>query len=220
MKAFSGFILGGTTAFLAACAPVPAQSPDPGPANASAAGDTTIARTAPESGGTDGLIPSGLGTLRQEEITVSLRSDALLIKVTPLAESVIRLTAPDTYGRLHGLAESRRARAERAVADPELALVSFFSYEPDVIFQPDDLELVYRGQILRPITILPITSGWGSQRLRQGETQNAIYVFRQEIDYDIRALVVRYGSERSDAWSRIVPRLQTERSRVLTQVKS
>src|SRR5688572_5634767 len=32
------------------------------------------------------VIPAGYGTLRENEITVSLRSGALLIKVTPLTE--------------------------------------------------------------------------------------------------------------------------------------
>jgi len=43
------------------------------------------------------------------------------------------------------------------VAAPQLFLVSFFSYEPDVSFQPEDLQLSYQGRLLRPLAIVPVT---------------------------------------------------------------
>ncbi|HEY8469826.1 MAG TPA: hypothetical protein VIL18_09290 [Longimicrobiales bacterium] len=162
-----------------------------------------------------GLVPPGHGTLRQDEFTISLRSGALLVKVTPLAEAVIRLAAPDTYNRLHALAESRRAEAaSAAMADgPELYLVSFFSYEPDVVFQPEDLQLVQQGRLFRARAVLPVTPGWGKQRLQQQETQSALYVFEPGIDYAL-PLVVRYGVAESDDWSRIIPVLEEEHAKV------
>ena len=49
------------------------------------------------------LVPAGYGTLIQDHFTLTLESGPLRVKVTPLAESVIRLAAPDTYERLAGL---------------------------------------------------------------------------------------------------------------------
>ncbi len=49
------------------------------------------------------LLPPGLGTLHQDQISLRLQSGDLLIKITPLDEGIIRLTAPDTYERLRGL---------------------------------------------------------------------------------------------------------------------
>lgn len=164
-----------------------------------------------------GLVPAGYGTLRQDDITVSIRSDAVLVKVTPLDEAVIRLAAPDTYGRLHALASSRREEAGRGpLREPELFLVSFFSYQPDVTFQPEDVQLFHQARNLRAFGIIPLTSGWGRQRLGQQETQNAIYVFDGPIDYT-QAIRVRYGTTESDEWSRILPRLETERANVRTR---
>jgi hypothetical protein len=161
------------------------------------------------------LVPAGLGTLRQDEVTISLRDGPLLIKVTPLTEAVIRLLAPDTYDRLHALAASRQAEAGRASSmdDPELFLVSFFSYQPDIAFTPEDLQLTYQGRILRPAAVLPVTGGWGRQRLAQQENQSAIYAFDQTIDYN-QPFTVRYGAGQSDEWVRIVPKLEVERSKV------
>jgi hypothetical protein len=62
--------------------------------------------------------------------------------------------------------------------------VSFFSYQPDTAFQPEDVQLLHQGQLLRPLAIFPITSGWGSQRLQQQDNQSALYAFESPIDYD------------------------------------
>lgn len=178
------------------------------------------ARTAPERGvpsdstaalqEPDDLVPPGLGTLRQEEVTVSLRDGALLVKVTPLAEEVIRLLAPDTYDRLRSLAQSRRPEGDTSSA---LFLVSFFSYEPDTPFTPEDLQLIHRGQMLRSATIQPLSSGFGRQRLAQQETQSAVYSFTESLNYDL-PILVRYGLVEVNEWLAIQQRLERERSRV------
>lgn len=206
------------TATAAACAPVTAErAPDSpggdGGVDARAAGVDGVARA-----GGEALPPVGYGTLRQEAFTVTLRSRELLVKVTPLGEAVIRLAAPDTYGRLHALADSRRLRAARSAgrATVEPFLVSFFSYEPDVTFQPRDINLEHQGRLLRPLAIVPITPGWGRQRLRQQEAQSAVYGFDADIDLAL-PMTVRYGSERSDAWNDVIPRLETEYARVRSQ---
>jgi hypothetical protein len=194
-------------AVFAACAGVPAQQQSaspPGQANPSTSATQQQA-----------LVPPGHGTLRQDEVTVSLRRGPLLLKVTPLAESVIRLLAPDTYDRLHALAESRRGEAAAAAPapePPELFLVSFFSYDPDIEFQPEDVRLTHQGRQLRAVTILPVTSGFGRQRLQQQESQSAIYVFDARIAYD-QPIIVQYATDQSADWTRVIPKLEVERSK-------
>ena len=187
---------------LAACAKAGvAQEPKPD----SAAQDTTR----------KSVVPAGLGTLKQDEFTLGIRSGALLVKVTPLNERVIRLAAPDTYNRLHALAESRRADAAARVRtkEPELFLVSFFSYQPDVTFQPEDVQLDYNGKLLRPGAIIPLTASWGKQRMGQQETQAAIYVFGDPVDFEL-PLIVKYGLDQNADWQRIIPKLEVERSKI------
>lgn len=174
--------------------------------------------------GADGpteLAPPGYGTLRQDQVTLSLRRDDLLIKVTPLAEGVIRLTAPDTYDRLRSLKTAHGPALARSTGLPEppLFLVSFFSYEPNVLFQPEDVHLVNRGLRLRPREIAPVTPGWGIQRLAQEETQMAIYAFDPEIDLE-QELAVEYQDARRGGWDRILQTLQSERARVRARARS
>lgn len=163
-------------------------------------------------------IPAGFGTLHQDQFTLQVRDGDLLIKVTPLEESVIRLAAPDTYSRLRAMADSRMEQARQAVysEEPEMLLVSFFSYSPDTEYRPDDVVLVNAGRQMRPVALLPVTSGWGRGRLQQREIQNAIYVFDQAIDYG-QPMTIRYGTRETQNWSSIIPVLERERARIRTE---
>lgn len=194
-----------------ACAPVePAPAPVPRPVDDS----PTVADT----GGGD-LPPVGYGSLRQNDFSVELVDVDLHVKVTPLAEEIIRLAAPDTYERLRALARSRAAAAERMTEGrgSELFLVSFFSREPNVEYGPEELQITHRGRSLRPVGIIPLTTGWGRQLLQPQQTQSAIYVFEPPFDYEL-SLVLRYGLKESEEWHRsIVPVLEDERTRVASR---
>jgi len=164
--------------------------------------------------GVDTLPPPGFGTLRQDEVTVALSSGPLEVKVTPLAESVIRVTAPDTYRRLSGLASLHLPGAVRqtGMANPTLFLVSFFSEAPETAFVPEELQIISRGMRLRAGAILPVTPGWGQRRLAQRATEMAVYAFADRADLE-SDLVVAYGLVESGAWNAILPRVQAERAR-------
>lgn len=204
-------------AVIAACALCAACAPATTARDTSAT--TVPAATPVQATGADTMVGAGFGTLRQDEITVSIRSGAVLVKATPLDEAVIRLLAPDTYDRLSALRQSRSEEAGSMVMrEPELFLVSFFSYQPDVTFQPEDLQVVYQSRLLRASAIIPLTTGWGRQRLDQQETQTAIYTFDAEIDF-AQVLTVRYGAQQSDEWRQILVRLENERGRIRSRIR-
>lgn len=160
------------------------------------------------------LPPAGYGTLRQDDVTVAFSSGSLAVKVTPLAESVILVTAPDTYERLASLAELHRTEGglPEGPDAPVLLLVSFFSDAPDVSFVPEELQLISRGIRHRPTTIRSVTPGWGQRRLQQRQTEMAVYVFPPAVDLE-SDLTVAYGLVESQAWTAILPRIQAERTR-------
>lgn len=184
-----------TTSMLACASSAGTPPPTPGAAN-------------------DDLVAIGHGRLSQEDFTLTLATERLLIKVTPLSEAVIRLAAPDTYQRLHGLAEAHRAALEgRAGPGGHPMLVSFFSRDQNVAFEPEDLTLSSQGIHYRPVAISPVTPGWGSQRLRQEETQSAIYAYDRAVNLDL-GFTVEYGDGRDTGWDRILSTLRAERARV------
>ncbi len=155
------------------------------------------------------LPPPGYGTLRQEDVSISLASGNLQLMVTPLHESVIRVTAPDTERRLAAMAEAHRSSGGEGAA---LFLVSFFSGQPDVRFVPEEVQLISRGIRLRPGTITPVTPTWGQRRVRQRRTEMAVYSFIGEVDLE-SDVILAYGLEQTRMWSTILPRIQAERAR-------
>lgn len=166
------------------------------------------------------LPPPGSGTLRQNEITIELTSGALRIKVTPLEESVIRTTAPDTYRMLSGLAGRFTPDAVRRTGSPSptLFVVSFYSDDPDVSFVPEEIQLIAEGRRLRSDAILPVTTTWGKRRLAQRETETAVYAFASSVDLDSDLTVV-YGLVESRQWQTILPKVQAERAKARARGK-
>jgi hypothetical protein len=162
------------------------------------------------------MVPPGYGTLLQDQISLRLQSGDLLIKVTPLDEAIVRLTAPDTYERLKGLADVHGPRASNTMGSSEtsLFLVSLFSYQPDITYEPEDLNLINRGLRMRPLGIAAITPSWGTQRLGQQETRMAVYAFDGGMEWETD-LVAEYQQLRNETWrDQIVPLLQAERTKV------
>lgn len=162
------------------------------------------------------LVPEGNGSLLQDQITLTLETDSLTLKVTPLEEWVLRLTAPDTWTRLSALAGAQRAEIARqtGIPGPALFLVSFFSRSPGTAFHPQDVRIENRLRLLRPVAIRPLTAGWGTERLGQERPELAVYAFPAEVDLE-QSLSVAYGGEVADGWGEILLRLEAERGRAL-----
>ncbi|MDX1492711.1 MAG: hypothetical protein R3253_01455 [Longimicrobiales bacterium] len=140
---------------------------------------------------------------------MTLQNQDLQIMVTPLAESVIRVTAPDTYDRLHGIAEQNRGQLPPSSV---LFLVSFFTQQPEVRFIPEEVQILSRGLRIRPLVIEPVTPTWGQRRVRQRTTEMAVYAFPSEVDLESE-LTLAYGLEQGGNWAAVLSRVQAERAR-------
>jgi hypothetical protein len=81
-----------------------------------------------------------------------------------------------------------------------------------------DLVLWNRGRAFRPEILRGLSSDWGSGRLSQRETQQAVYLFDDEVDLEME-LEVEFDAARSAEWSRILPRLHTERARARARAR-
>ena len=191
----------------AACAGVtPAASGQGNPAPIS---DDTTGRAS---------VPVGYGTLRQDDIAIRLEMPGLIVRAIPLDENLIRLLTPDSYRALRELQESNKqaiAAVSRRTGGraPDLWYVSFYGVQPDVHFTPMDLVITSSGRDFRALEVLPLSSGFGEQRLKQRETQSAIYLFDEEIDLD-QPLTVTFQNVRDDSWEQILTRVERERALV------
>ena len=163
-------------------------------------------------------VPVGFGTLRQDEIAIRLELQGLIVRAIPLDENLIRLLTPDSYRALRELQESNKqsiAAVTRRTGGraPDLWYVSFYGVEPDVHFSPMELVITSAGRDFRALEVLPLSSGFGEQRLRQRETQSAIYLFDESIELD-QPLTVTFQNVRNDTWDQILPRVERERALV------
>jgi hypothetical protein len=191
----------------AACAPgAPAASGQSSPLSIA---DDTVGRA---------NVPVGFGTLRQDDIAVRIELQGLIVRAIPLDESLIRLLTPDSYRALRELQESNKqaiAAVTRRTGGraPDLWYVSFYGVQPDVHFSPMELVITSSGRDFRALEVLPLSSGFGEQRLTQRETQSAIYLFDEAIDLD-QPLTVTFQNVRNDEWEQVLTRVERERALV------
>lgn len=185
----------------------------------------TTADTAPGRAARDSsrfLVPAGFGSLRQEDIAIRLRVLGLQVQAIPLDETVIRVLSPDSYRAMRELVNSQQAALERvsrrtALRDFSLWDVRFHGDERgEAVFSPQEFIITSVGRDFRPIEIIPLTAGFGRQRLRQRDTQRAIYVFDPRLDVN-QPLVVQYETARSTEWATILSRIERERALVRTR---
>jgi hypothetical protein len=142
----------------------------------------------------------------------------LIVRAIPLDENVIRLLTTDSYRALRDLEESNRTAIDRITRRsggrrPAVWYVSFYGLQPEVRFSPMDLVITSAGQDFRPIDVLPLTTGFGEQRLSQRETQSAVYLYPGDIDVD-HPLVVTFQGERDATWEQTLQRIERERALV------
>jgi hypothetical protein len=165
------------------------------------------------------LLPAGYGTLRQDDIAIRLQLLGLQVRAIPLDETIIRLLSPDSYRALRDLVTSQQRNLEATgrrtgLRSFDLWYVSFFGTEQgETRFSPMEFILTSVGRDFRPIEVLPVTSGFGEQRLRQRDTQSAVYVFDPQIDIN-QPLIVQYESVSSSDWSLVLSRIERERALV------
>jgi len=163
-------------------------------------------------------IPAGFGSLRQDEIAIRLEPQGLIVRAIPLDETVIRLLTPDSYRALRDLQESNRRTIEGIARRsggrlPDLWYVSFYGLEENARFSPMELVITSGGQDFRPIDVIPLSTGFGEQRLRQRETQSAVYVYPGDIDVD-HPLTLSFQGQQSVIWEQLLQRIERERALV------
>ena len=140
------------------------------------------------------------------------------IRAVPLDETVIRTLSPDSYRALHDLEASRRVQVSAAARRNglqayRLLYVSFFGLEPDARFSPMELIVNNVGRDFRPVEVVPLTAGFGEQRLHQREVQSALYVFDPGVDFT-QPMTLQYETFQDASWGVTLRRIDAERARI------
>ncbi len=167
------------------------------------------------------LPPPGYGTLKQEDVSITLQVGSVSIQVLPLNEWVTRLLAPDTYPSLHSLHEAvsdtvAGLRAQYGLGEPNLFFVTFFGLQEFARFEPEILTFTSQNRFFRPVAILPRSPQWARRQLIQRETASAVYVYEEGIQLR-EPFTVSYAGLSSDRWEQVLRILDRERARALAR---
>ncbi|HEX6942122.1 MAG TPA: hypothetical protein VF128_04305 [Gemmatimonadaceae bacterium] len=162
------------------------------------------------------LVPAGYGSLKQEDIAIRVARGGLQVQAIPLDETIIRVLSPDSYRALRELLASRKPSLDSLARRTGLGgfsvwLVRFHGLEQgETPFSPMEFIVTSVGQDFRPIEVMPVTPGFGQQRLRQREVQQALYAFDPQVNVN-QPLTVQYETSRNSEWPLILSRIERER---------
>ncbi len=162
------------------------------------------------------LVPPGYGSLRQDDVSLKIQYEGIQVKLIPLDESVIRTLSSDSYRALRDLLESRQSQintlmARRGIRQQRVWYVSFYGLEPEARFSPMEVTITSSGRDYRPLELIPLSAGFGSQRLRQRETQSALYLFEDGINVE-QPITVSMGGVQNTTWETTLRQIQRERA--------
>ena len=151
------------------------------------------------------LLPANFGSLRREDLSVTVQLQGLTVRATPLDESVIRALAPDSYTSLHVMrvsrdAEVNRVRARLGLSSVQVWHVQFFNVQQgDARFDPRGVQIRSAGRDFRPLDIVPLVPGFEDGRLAQGRSVDALFLFDPSVSLT-QPLVVTMLGQSSAAW--------------------
>ncbi len=168
-------------------------------------------------GANPALVPPGFGTLRQDDIAIRLAlPGGLQVRAAPMDESFIRLLSPDSYRAMTELINSKQAEIEQVkerarMPSYSLWVLNFFAQEQgETRFSPMEIVIRNVGRDFRPLDVIPMTPGFGEYRLRQRDTQSAIFVFDGQVDPN-QLLSIIVETTESGGWQAVLQRVERER---------
>ena len=177
---------------------------------------------APDPMGT--MPPMGLGSLTQEQISLSIANSQLTVRFQPLNERLLRLLAPDAYRALSGMIASRKAAIdsvsrESGASQPGLMLVTVYGNKPDVRFDPTLVGVTVNTRRIEAVGIIPLDANFSRQQLAQQSVGMGLFVFSEELPV-YSPLVFVYGTAAAEGWAQKIQMFDRELARVSARARS
>jgi hypothetical protein len=166
----------------------------------------------------DVAVPPGYGSLRQDDIQLTLRTPTLEIRFLPLDPRTGNLLANDAYTSFRKLLLDNRARIDevarsKGISQPGVVYVSFFGLAPGASFDAEVLAIVVRNRLLRPLGIVPYTPGFLEQRLDARQSKSAFYLYEEAVPV-LEPFQLQYQNQYTADWDPKLSRINGERQRV------
>jgi hypothetical protein len=145
----------------------------------------------------------GRGILETDDISTLLEGEGLWIRITTLDDAILKYSTEDTRGTYTTIITSHPELS--AYADAKKFLVLFQGRkEPEVYFEPTELEIIQQGNRYRAEKIIPHTSTFDKRVLKfYGNPEMAIYVFPKEINLEF-PITFKYRTLENKDWDSIL----------------
>jgi len=168
--------------------------------------------------------PMGLGSLTQEQISISIANSQLTLRFQPLNERLLRLLAPDAYRALSGMIASRRAAIDSVsrisgATQPGLMLVTVYGNVPDVRFEATSIGIAVNSIRIDPVGIVPLDANFSRQQLARQSVGMGLFVFAQELPV-YSPMVFSYGVVAAEGWAQKISMFDRELARVSARARS
>lgn len=174
---------------------------------------------------TVGLIPPGLGNLRQDDIAIHLTVDGVSVRALPLDDDFIRTLTVDSHRALLAIRDSRRGMVDsiRMRNNRESVDLWYFTFnaiqQGESRFSPRDVRITSLARDYQPLDIIALTPGFSNERLTQRQQASAIYVFDQALDPN-QPLTLTVGTQTGGDWRSVLQRVESERARIRSRTGS
>jgi hypothetical protein len=170
------------------------------------------------------LPPVGYGKLTQSDISISIRSNPVEVRFTPLNERLLRLLAPDAYRALRGMVETHQTAIDSVArqagtSQPGLLMVTFFAQQPDIRFDASSVSVSVRTRHIDPVGIIPLDALFSTQQLPVRGQAMGLYVFSEELPV-YEPMTFSYGNITVDDWTRKLRTFDRERARIDSRLRA
>jgi hypothetical protein len=168
--------------------------------------------------------PMGLGSLTQEQISLTISNSQLTLRFEPLNERLLRLLAPDAYRALAGLIASRRDAIDSVsrssgASQPGLMLLTVYGRVTDVRFDPTLVGVAVNTRRIDPIGIIPLDANFAQQQLDRQSVGMGLFVFSEELPV-YSQMVFSYGSSAAEGWTQKIQTFDRELARVSSRART
>ena len=168
--------------------------------------------------------PMGMGSLTQEQISITIANSQLTLRFEPLNERLLRLLAPDAYRALSGLIANRADAIDSVsrssgASQPGLMLVTVYGNVPDVRFDPTLIGVTVNTRRIQAVGIIPLDANFNRQQLPVRAVGMGLYVFSEELPV-YSPLVFTYGMAAAEGWVKKIQTFDRELARVSARARS
>jgi len=163
-------------------------------------------------GDEEGTGEEGTGVLETDDISIILEGEGLWIRITPLDSAILKYCTEDTKRTYTSILKTHDEIPKDAKEKMFLVLFQGRT-EPEMYFEPTELEIRHQGNRFRPVRIVPHSSTFDKRVLKfYGNPEMAIYLFPAEIDLEF-PITFKYRTLENNDWEQVLTKVKKAKSR-------